>query len=41
MVVDFINAILAINTEAALAVIGLSNIEIPTLWLHCSPGIEL
>ena len=32
MVVDFINAILwVINTEAALAVIGLSNIEIPTL----------
>jgi len=32
MIVDFINAILwVINTEAALAVIGLSNIEIPTL----------
>jgi len=32
MVVDFINAILwVINTEAALAVIGLSNVEIPTL----------
>ena len=32
IVVDFINAILwVINTEAALAVIGLSNIEIPTL----------
>lgn len=32
IVVGFINAILwAINTEAALAVIGLSNVEIPTL----------
>ena len=32
MIVDFINAILwVINTEAALAVIGLSNIEVPTL----------
>ena len=32
IVVDFINAILwVINTEAALAVIGLSNIEVPTL----------
>lgn len=32
MVVDFINAILwVVNTEAALAVIGLSNIETPTL----------
>ncbi len=32
IVVDFINAILwVINTEAALAVIGLSNIETPTL----------
>jgi peptide/nickel transport system permease protein len=32
MVVGFINAILfAVNTEAALAVIGLSNIRVPTL----------
>ena len=32
MIVGFINTILfAINTEAALAVIGLSNVQIPTL----------
>jgi peptide/nickel transport system permease protein len=42
MVVGFINTILfAINTEAALAVIGLSNVEDPDAWFDYLLGAQL